>query len=92
MALALFSALGTCEQKLLGLFECSDGRFARNAKKSHQKVFEGFSTLKVVEQRLDRHSRSAKHRSSAENVRIPNDNSHETHYITPGMPLPVGFV
>jgi hypothetical protein len=33
-------------------FESSDGRFTRDGRKSLQKVFECFSALQVVEQRL----------------------------------------
>jgi hypothetical protein len=58
-------------------FESSDGRFTRDGRKSLQKVFECFSALQVVEQRLDGHAGSTKHRSSAKNVRIFDDDSHE---------------
>jgi hypothetical protein len=62
--------LGTCEQKVLCFFERSDGRITRDGGKTLQKVFERFSPFQVVEQGLDRHSRSAKHRSSAKNIPI----------------------
>jgi hypothetical protein len=62
--------LWTCEQKVFCFFERSDGRFTRDGRKSLQKVFERLSAFKVVEQRLDRHSRSAKHRSSTKNIPV----------------------
>src|SRR3979490_2117527 len=68
--------LGACEQEVFCFFESSDGRLTRDGRKSLQKVFECFSALQVVEQRLDGHAGSAKHRSSAQNVRIFDDNSH----------------
>jgi len=73
--------LGTCEQKVLCFFECSDGRITRDGRKTLQKVFECFSPFQVVEQRLDRHSRSAKHRSSTKNISIFDYDFH--HMIVP---------
>ena len=55
---------------MLCFFECSDGRITRDGRKTLQKVFECFSPFQVIEQGLDRHSRAAKHRSSAKNVPI----------------------
>src|SRR5260370_67217 len=69
--------LGTREQKLFCFFESSDGHLPRDGRKALQKVFERFSALQIVEQRLDRHACSAKHRSSAKNVRIFDNHSHE---------------
>ncbi len=69
--------LRTREQEVFCFFESSDGRFTRDGRKSLQKVFECFSALQVVEERLDGHSGSAKHGSSAKNVRIFDDDSHE---------------
>jgi hypothetical protein len=68
--------LWTSKQKVFCLFERSDGRFTRDGRKSLQKVFECFSAFQVVEQRLDRHSRSAKHGSSAKNIPIFDDDFH----------------
>ena len=68
--------LMTREQKLLCLFERSNGRFARDGRKPLQKVFECFPAFQVVKQRLDRHSRSAKHRCSPENIAIFDDSFH----------------
>jgi hypothetical protein len=59
--------LKTCEQEVLWFFESSDGRFARDGRKSLQKVFECFSALEIVKERLDGHSGSAKHGSSTKN-------------------------
>lgn len=69
--------LGTREQKVFCFFESGDGRFARDSGKSFQKVFERFSALEVVEERLDGNSRPAKDGSSAKNIRIFGDDSHE---------------
>ena len=69
--------LKTCEQEVLCFYESSDGRFARDGRKSLQKVFECFSTLEIVKERLDGHSGSAKHGSSTKNLRIFDGNSHE---------------
>jgi hypothetical protein len=68
--------LWTCKQKVFCFFERSDCRFTRDGRKSLQKVFECFSAFQVVEQRLDRHSRSAKHGSSAKNIPIFDDDFH----------------
>jgi hypothetical protein len=65
--------LWTREQEVFCFFERSNGRFTRDGRKSLQKVFERLSAFKVVEQRLDRHSRSAKHRSSTKNIPVFND-------------------
>ena len=70
--------LETCEQEVFCFFESGDGGFTRDGGKSLQKVFERFSALQVVEQRLEGHSRSAKHRSSAKNIGIFDDHSHAT--------------
>jgi hypothetical protein len=66
---------------VLCFFECSDGRITRDGGKTLQKVFERFSPFQVVEQGLDRHSRSAKHRSSAKNIPIFDYDFH--HMIVP---------
>jgi hypothetical protein len=70
--------LWTREQKVLSFFERSDGGFTRDGRKSLQKIFERFSSFQVVKQSLHRHSRSAEHRSSAENSRIFDDDFHRT--------------
>ncbi len=69
--------LRACEQEVFCFFKGSNGRFTRDGGKSLQKVFECFSALEVVEQRLNRHSGSAKHRTSPKNVRVFDDDSHE---------------
>src|SRR5437773_6299809 len=58
-------------------FESSDSGFTRYGGKPLEKLFERLSTFQIVEESLDWHSRSAKHRSSAKNVRVFDDNSHE---------------
>ena len=69
--------LRTGEQKILCFLERSDGRLTRNGRKPHQKIFKRFSAFQVVEQRLDRHSRSAKDGSSSENIPIFGYDFHE---------------
>ena len=62
---------------MFGLFEGGEGRFARDGGKTLYKFFKGFSARNVVEQSLDGHSGAAEHRSSAEDVRIFDDDVHE---------------
>jgi hypothetical protein len=69
--------LGAGEEKVFRFFESSDCGFARNGGKSFQKVFDCFSAFEVIEKRLDRNARSTKDGSSAEDVGIFDDNSHE---------------
>lgn len=69
--------LGTRQQRMFCFFESSDDRFTRDGRKSIEKIFERFSALQVVGERLDGHSRPAKHRSADKNVGIFDDNSHE---------------
>jgi hypothetical protein len=68
--------LGAREQKVFCFFERSDGHLTRDGRKPIQKVFERFSALQIVEQRLDRHARTAKHRSSTKNIGIFDNDSH----------------
>jgi hypothetical protein len=65
------------EQKVFCFFEGSEGRFTRDGRKTLQKLFECFSAFEVVEESLDGHTGSAEHRSSAKNVRVFDDDSHE---------------
>jgi hypothetical protein len=69
--------LGASEQEVFCFFESGDGHFTRDGGKSLQKVFECFSAFQAVEERLERHTGSAKYRSSAENIRAFDDDSHE---------------
>jgi len=69
--------LETCEQEVFCFFESGDGGFTRDGGKSLQKVFECFPAFQVVEQSLDGHTGSAKHRSSAKNFGVFDDDSHE---------------
>ena len=69
--------LGTREQQMFCFFESSDSGFTRYGGKSLEKLFDCFSSFQIVEESLDWHSRSAKHRSSAKNIRIFDDNSHD---------------
>src|SRR5215472_16455309 len=75
-------ALGTREQKMFCFLKSSDGGFARDGGKPFQKLFESFTALQIVEQRLDGHARSTKHRCSAKNIGVFDDNSHERDCIT----------
>src|SRR5437867_10437038 len=59
-------------------FESSDSGFTRHSRKSLEKLFERLSTFQIVEECLDWHSRSTKHRSSAKNIPVFDDDSHET--------------
>lgn len=68
--------LRTREEKLFCFFESGDGHLTRDGRKPLQKVFECFSTLEIVEQRLDRDAGAAKHRGSAKNSWIFDDDSH----------------
>ena len=69
--------LGTSEQKLLSLFERCDRQFTRDGRESFQKIFQRFPALQVVEKRLRRHPRSTKHRRSAKNFRVFDNNPHQ---------------
>jgi hypothetical protein len=69
--------LGTSKQEVFCFFESGDGHFTRDGRKSLQKVFECFSAFQVVEERLDGNAGSAKHRSSAKNLRVFDDDAHE---------------
>ena len=59
-------------------FESSDSGFTRYGGKPLEKLFERLSSFQIVEESLDRHSRSTKHRSSAKNIPVFDDDSHET--------------
>src|SRR5712691_480377 len=59
-------------------FESSDSGFTRYGGKPLEKLFERLSSFQIVEEGLDWHSRSAKHRSSAKNIPVFDDDSHET--------------
>src|SRR6266699_377548 len=59
-------------------FESSDSGFTRHGGKPLEKLFERLSSFQIVEEGLDWHSRSAKHRSSAKNIPVFDDDSHET--------------
>src|SRR5713101_3541717 len=65
-----------CFLLIVSFLESSHDHLTRDDRKPLQKVFECFSTLQIVEQRLDRHARTAKHRSSTKNIRIFDNDSH----------------
>jgi hypothetical protein len=69
--------LGTGEQEFLRFFEGSDGCCTRDCGKTLQEIFERLSALQAIEKGLDGHSRPAKNRGSAENVRIFDDHVHD---------------
>ncbi len=58
-------------------FESSDSGFTRYGGKPLEKLFKCLSAFQIVEESLDRHSRSTKHRSSAKNFPVFDDDSHE---------------
>src|SRR5260370_17590450 len=60
------------------VFESSDSGFTRYGGKAREKLFERLSSFQIVEEGLDWHSRSTKHRSSAKNIPVFDDDSHET--------------
>jgi hypothetical protein len=68
--------LGTRKQKLFCFLESGDGEFARDGGKSLKKIFECFSAFEVIEKCLNGHSGTAKDQSSAENIRMLEDDSH----------------
>jgi hypothetical protein len=57
--------------------ECGDSGFTRHGGKPHEKLFECLSAFQIIEESLDWDSRSTKHRSSAKNIRVFGDDSHE---------------
>ncbi len=65
-------------------FESGDGHFTPNGRKSLEKVFECFSAFQVVEEGLDGHAGSAKHRGSAKNIGIFDDKAHNGLYHVGG--------
>ena len=73
--------LRTGKQKIFCFLERSDSRFTRNGRKPRQELLKRFSAFQVVEQRLDRHSCSAKDGRSTENIPILGYNFH--HAIVP---------
>jgi hypothetical protein len=58
--------------------EGGDSGFTRHGGKPREKLFERLSALQIIEESLDWDSRSTKHRSSAKNIRVFGDDSHET--------------
>ena len=61
---------------MLRLFKGCDGGFARDRRKTLQKILEGLATFKVVEQRLDRYPRTSKDRRTTKSIRVFDDYSH----------------
>jgi len=62
---------------VLCFLESGDSSFTRYSGKPLEKLFERLSAFEIVEEGLDRDSRSTEHRSSAKNIGVFNDNSHE---------------
>ena len=62
---------------MLCFFESGDSGFARHGGKPLKKLFECLSAFQIVEESLDGDSRSPEHRSSAKNIGVFDDNSHE---------------
>jgi hypothetical protein len=61
---------------MLCFFKSGDGGFARHSGKPLEKLFECLSAFQIVEERLNGHAGSAKHRSSAKNIRVFADDSY----------------
>jgi hypothetical protein len=62
---------------VLCFLESADSSFTRDSGKPLEKLFECLSAFEIVEESLDRDSRSTEHRSSAKNIEVFDDNSHE---------------
>jgi hypothetical protein len=62
---------------MFSFFESGDRSFTRDRGKPLEKVFECLSALEIVEERLDGDPRSTEHRSSAKNIGVFDDDSHE---------------
>jgi hypothetical protein len=62
---------------VLCFLESGDSSFTRHGRKAFEKRFECLPAFQIVEESLDRDSRSAKHRSSAKNIGVFDVNSHE---------------
>jgi hypothetical protein len=62
---------------MLCFLESGDRRFTRYSGKPLEKLFECLTAFEVVEESLDRDSCSTEHRSSAKNIWVFDDNSHE---------------
>ena len=62
---------------MLCFLESGDSSFTRNGGKPLKKLFDGLSAFEVVEESLDGDSRSTKHRSSAKNIWVFGEDSHE---------------
>ena len=62
---------------MLCFFESGDSGITRDSGKPLEKLFECLSAFEIVKESLDGDSRSTEHRSSAKNVGVFDDNSHE---------------
>jgi hypothetical protein len=62
---------------VLCFLENGDSSFTRHSGKPLEKLFECLSAFEIIEESLDGDSRSAEHRSSAKNIGVFGDNSHE---------------
>lgn len=60
-------------EKFLRLFECSDRLFAAHAREVVEEIGKRMIVLDVVEQSLQRRSRTHEHRSATENLRVGVD-------------------
>ncbi len=61
---------------MVGFFERSEGRFTGDGGESLEEVLKSFAAFETVKKRLDGHTGSAKHRSSAEDIRVFGDDFH----------------
>ena len=62
---------------MLCFLESGDSGFTRDSGKPFEKLFECLSAFEIVEESLDGDSRSTKHRSSAKNIWVFGEDSHE---------------
>ena len=62
---------------MLCFLESGDSSFTRDSGEPLEKLFECLSAFEIVEESLDGDSRSTKHRSSAKNIGVFDDDSHE---------------
>src|ERR1017187_522905 len=61
------------EEGVLGLLQCGDGLLSSDRGKIAEELSQRLSRFKVLDQRLDRHSRAGKDRRSAHDLRIDLD-------------------
>src|SRR5260370_27983755 len=71
--------------ELFGFFQRLERQLARNGRESLQESFEGLSTLKIIEQGLDGHPRSAENGRTVHDCRDPSERLRHTVMIPYGL-------